>query len=69
MTKSQHAALIRSLLSMQRRCDAIAERLGGDYSGDPETDPATAVHCVSAALETAMQAIDDERFIYHCEER
>ena len=64
MTKSEHAALIRSLLSMQRRCDAIAERLGGDCSGDPETDPATAVHCVSAALETAMQAVDDQRFIF-----
>ena len=64
MTKSEHAALIRTLLSMQRRCDAIVERLDAkaNLTGDePEDmpDPATAIHCVSAALETAMDAVDD----------
>jgi hypothetical protein len=58
MTNSQHAALIRSLLSMQRRCDALAERMGVDFDADPETDPAMAIHCVSASLEMAMQAAD-----------
>lgn len=64
MTKTQHAALVRSLLSMQRRCDAIADRLGIDHGATAETDPGMAVHCVSAALETAMQAADDQRFIF-----
>lgn len=58
MTKSQHTALIRTLLSMQRRCDAIADRMGVDFDADCETDPAMAVHCVSASLEMAMQAAD-----------
>jgi hypothetical protein len=58
MTNSQHAALIRTLLSMQRRCDTLAARLNDAYDGDPETDPGTAIHCVSASLEMAMQAVD-----------